>query len=168
MAHDFYTIGYEGSTIEDFISTLKKVGVTVLVDVREMPLSRKKGFSKTSLSEILAANHIDYVHLRGLGDPKPGREAARSGDYTTFERIFNKHMTTDVAQRDLQEAINILSCETACLMCFERDCKHCHRHIVGNQIIEQTGFKRHNIGVQQGLAKTYDRRIELPFAFAPA
>jgi Protein of unknown function, DUF488 len=102
MPRDFYTIGYEGSRVEEFVAALRRAGVVTLIDVRDIPLSRKPGFSKSALAANLAAKGIAYVHLRGLGDPKPGREAARAGKYGLFRSIFGRHMTTDVARRDLE------------------------------------------------------------------
>src|SRR5690606_21613376 len=76
-----YTIGYEGTDIDRFVATLKAVGVRRLADVRAVALSRKKGFSKKSLAARLEAEDIEYLHFQALGDPKPGREAARAGQY---------------------------------------------------------------------------------------
>ncbi|MBS0231857.1 MAG: DUF488 domain-containing protein [Proteobacteria bacterium] len=90
MIHPLYTIGYEGAVIEAFVLTLLDAGVDTLIDVRDLPLSRKKGYSNAILKETLGVNGIDYVHLRGLGDPKPGREAARAGNMRLFKSIFGR------------------------------------------------------------------------------
>jgi uncharacterized protein (DUF488 family) len=73
------TIGYESATLPDVIGTLRTAGVKVVVDVRAVAASRRAGFSKTMLRASLAAEGIGYEHLRSLGTPKPGREAARKG-----------------------------------------------------------------------------------------
>ncbi len=125
-----FTIGYEGTDIDRFVGTLVDVGVDVLVDVRAVTVSRKKGFSKNGLRARLEAEGIGYVHLRGLGDPKPGREAARAGRYDEFRSIYSDHLGSPEAQADLA-ALGTLSREKAtCLMCFERDPSACHRSIV--------------------------------------
>ena len=92
------TIGYEGASIEEFVTTLKLAEIDVLIDVRDVPISRKRGFSKGALSSTVEAVGIKYLHLRDLGDPKPGREAARRGDVQTFESIFNAHLMRNGAQ----------------------------------------------------------------------
>jgi uncharacterized protein (DUF488 family) len=130
--------------------------------VRDVPISRKQGFSKSNLREALFANDIQYVHLKGLGDPKPGRDAARSGNFKKFESIFSAHMLTATAQADLKTAIEIARESKACLLCFERDCRHCHRTIVADHIIAKTGMKRQNLGVQHGLARTHDHHLRIP------
>ncbi len=129
-----FTIGYESATLEDFLATLKNAGVSLLLDVREFPGSRKKGFSKNALAHSLAANGIQYLHLRGLGDPKPGRDAARAGDFQLFRRIFMQHMTTEKAQSDLRRATELLQSAQLCLMCYERDPATCHRSMVADML----------------------------------
>ncbi|MBI9083296.1 MAG: DUF488 domain-containing protein [Desulfobacterales bacterium] len=57
---DLYTIGYEGLDVRRFISHLAHYGINVVVDVRKLPASRKKGFSKTALGQILSDNGIEY------------------------------------------------------------------------------------------------------------
>ncbi len=148
MHAKLYTIGYEGTRIEDFVRTLLDAGISTLLDVREVPISRKKGFSKGILRETLDANGIRYVHLRGLGDPKPGREAARAGNYDLFRKIFTRHMKTPAAQMELHIAGSLAQEATACLMCFERDHCECHRSIVAQHLVHITGLTVHNLAVE--------------------
>jgi uncharacterized protein (DUF488 family) len=129
-----YTIGYEGTDIERFIQTLKLVGVEQLVDVRAVPISRKKGFSKNGLRERLEVAGIRYVHLSSLGDPKPGREAARAGNYEKFRKIYGKHISEPAAQVSLKTLANLVEEAPTCLMCFERDPAECHRSIVASKL----------------------------------
>ena len=129
-----YTIGYEGATIEDFVSALRSAGVEVLADVRQVSVSRKKGFSKTQLRERLESEGISYVHLRALGDPKEGREAARRGEFGEFRRIYSQHITTNDAQIALIELAGIGTDRLTCMMCYERLPKECHRTIVAEHL----------------------------------
>ena len=137
MKHTITTIGYEGSTIGDFVAALRHASINVLIDVRELPLSRKKG-SRKSACRILAASGIEYVHLRELGDPKDGRTAARAGNYHLFEGIFCRHMQTEAALRDITTAADLVSACRACLMCFECDHTKCHRSIVAERLANIT------------------------------
>lgn len=79
-----FTIGYEGVCIGDFMATLRLAGITTLVDIRELPLSRKPGFSKRALAGHVEAVGISYYHIQALGDPKAGRTAAREGRLAEF------------------------------------------------------------------------------------
>ena len=135
------TIGYEGASLENFIATLKGARVDTLIDVREIALSRKKGFSKSALSEAMAEHGIRYVHLRGLGDPKEGRDAARAGDIARFLRIFKQHMRSATARAELNTATSLAQNARICLMCFEADHELCHRRIVADHLATDTGLK---------------------------
>jgi uncharacterized protein (DUF488 family) len=133
------TIGYEGGTIGAFLRALKQARVALVLDIRAAPVSRKKGFSKNQLAAHLSDAGIGYRHLRGLGTPKRGREAARAGDVESFERVFLAHMEEPEALLDLGEAIALAQAQPVCLLCLERDPEHCHRMIVGNRMATETG-----------------------------
>ena len=150
MTRVIATIGYEGSTIERFIATLRHASIDVLIDVRDVPLSRKKGFSKNGLAQILDDANIEYVHLKGLGDPKDGRDAARAGEYDLFQKIFSRHMRTEIALRDLVIAADIVMARHACLMCFECHHSKCHRSIVAERLAQMTGLTIAPLTVQDG------------------
>jgi len=151
------TIGYEVADLTDFIATLHQAGISRLIDIRELPISRRKGFAKKALSEALTKVGIEYVHLRGLGDPKEGREAARAGKMLQFERVFKTHMATDIAQADLRSALRYTIDGGACLMCYERDHKTCHRGIVAHAISDMTEVVVRHIGVKHGLGRSYKK-----------
>lgn len=130
--HDLYTIGYEGSSIDDLIGTLLALNIEVLADVRELPLSRKKGLSKNKLADRLAEVGIEYIHFRALGDPKPGRDAAKSGDYVKFEQVFLDHLSTKAAKLALNELLIVARSKKTCMMCFERCATACHRSYIAD------------------------------------
>ncbi|MCW3477492.1 DUF488 domain-containing protein [Limobrevibacterium gyesilva] len=133
------TIGYEGCAIGPVLDALRAAGAEHLLDVRAVPQSRKPGFSKRLLAGAVEQAGLRYTHLRGLGTPKAGRDAARHGDVATMERIYAEHMQTLEAQADLENAIAIARTARACLLCFERDHTRCHRSIVANLIRARTG-----------------------------
>jgi uncharacterized protein (DUF488 family) len=147
------TIGYESADLADFIATLQQAGISRLLDVRELPISRRKGFAKRALSEALIHAGIEYVHLRGLGDPKEGREAARAGNVAQFTRVFSRHMESEVAQADLQAAMRYVAEGGACLMCYERDHTGCHRSIVAKTISGMVDVGVRHLGVRHGLSR---------------
>jgi uncharacterized protein (DUF488 family) len=162
MTDTLFTVGYESASLDDFVATLRTAGVEMIIDVREYPLSRKKGFSKNTLHAILEANDIGYIHLKGLGDPKEGRDAARSGDFDSFLRIFRKHMKSKVAQADLKIAIEKAQASVSCLLCYERKPEECHRTIVAQAIAEDTGQRITALGVSDGLARKKKFKPEYP------
>jgi uncharacterized protein (DUF488 family) len=133
------TIGYEGTTIGAVLTTLREAHVGLLIDVRAVAQSRKPGFSKRQLAAALDESGIGYVHLQGLGTPKPGRDAVRAGHPERMEVIFREHMTSDRAQAELAQAKQLARERPACLLCFERDHRTCHRRLVAEMIISETG-----------------------------
>lgn len=154
---EIFTIGYEGAAVEDFTATLRLAKVDLVVDIRELPISRRKGFSKGALAAALEAEGIGYEHLKGLGDPKEGRDAAKSGRFEEFVAIFTAHMQTEIARADLEKAIDLVSGKKACLLCYERDFKTCHRNIVSERISDITGQTVRNLGVRNGAARELSR-----------
>lgn len=126
----FLTLGYEGLTLDRFIEAVKSAEVSTLVDVRARAQSRKRGFSKNALQAALSAVGIEYVHLKSLGDPKEGRDAARAGRMFDFETIFVAAMKADSALDSLAELIRISNNGPTCLLCYERNPQLCHRSLI--------------------------------------
>ncbi|WP_292911788.1 DUF488 family protein [Niveispirillum sp.] len=147
------TIGYESADLADFVATLKHASVRRIIDIRELPISRRKGFAKKALSEALANADIEYIHLRGLGDPKAGRDAARAGDFAKFRNIFTEHMKSAVAQQELEIAVQHAAQGGACLLCYERSHAQCHRSIVASAISDRLGMPIFHLGVRDGLGR---------------
>jgi len=160
-----YTVGYEGTDIDRFVETLKAVGVRRLADVRAVAVSRKKGFSKRKLAERLEAEGIEYLHLIDLGDPKPGREAARAGRHEEFVKIYSEHLATDKAQAALSRLVECVAEEATCLLCFERDPKTCHRLIVADSVIQSLGWRMFHIFADE--PEKYVRHAERVPRFYP-
>src|SRR6201981_1457535 len=93
-----FTIGYEQTPPKAVLDELEQAGVKLLVDVRAVTSSRRPGFSKNQLAAGLDERGIAYIHLRGLGTPKDGRDAARSGKFDLLHRIYAKHLRTPQAK----------------------------------------------------------------------
>lgn len=138
MTRQLFTVGYEGATIKTFIENLRANNVECILDVRELPLSRKRGFSKTQLDQALNDANIRYVHLRELGTPKRVRDELKSTrDYTSFFKKMNRYLA---AKKDaIETALNYVANSTCCLMCFEKLASECHRKLVAKKIKAKGG-----------------------------
>lgn len=147
------TIGYEKSTPEDFITTLQEQGIEVLVDIRDRAQSRRRGFSKTALATAAENAGIEYIHFRALGDPKEGRDAARSGQIDKFIEIFTSVLAERPAQEALAEVAELAKSRTICLMCYERDHRHCHRKIVSDELEVTLGCRTIHLGVPKNASE---------------
>ncbi len=134
-----YTIGYEGRGVESFVENLSRAGVDVLVDVRELPMSRKPGFSKSKLSRYVTDQGIEYLHLKSLGSPRDSRKKLReSGDFDTFSREYMDHL--EGSSEDLGALVTLISSgRRAALMCFERDHAQCHRTLLVQELLRDLG-----------------------------
>ena len=125
-----FTIGYEATTMADFLAALTHAGVQRVIDVRALPLSRRPGFSKTSLAASLAAAGIGYVHLKALGTPKRGRDAAKKGDVETLEAVYAAQLELPEAQAQAAQMLALAAELPSALLCYERDPRHCHRTLL--------------------------------------
>ena len=122
-----FTIGYEGATQDELIAALQAARVERLIDVRAVPLSRKPGFSKNVLAAGLASAGIDYVHLKALGTPPEGREAARRGRIQEMREIYAQQLETPEAAAQSLQLVALANEKRSALLCFERDPEGCHR-----------------------------------------
>lgn len=143
-----WTIGYEKAVFADFVATLQQAGVQRVLDVRDLPLSRRPGFSKTPLTHGLAATGIDYVHLRALGTPPAGREANKRRQWQRFWQIVDERLQTPEAHHALERAATLAAAVPACLLCYEADPCICHRLRVGELLGARHGFTMHHLTVQ--------------------
>ncbi len=142
------TIGYEKSSPHDFLETLIEAEIDILVDVRDRAQSRRPGFSKTALASSVEGAGLEYIHLRALGDPKPGRDAARAGELDKFRAIFSEVLSGEAAQEAVAQVKDLLQSKRVCLMCYERDHKCCHRTMVSDEIEKSLDIKVRHLGVR--------------------
>lgn len=125
-----FTIGYEGTTMPDFLAALKAAGVERVIDIRALPLSRRPGFSKSMLAASLLEAGIGYVHLKALGTPKRGRDAAKKGDRATLEEVYAGQLELPEAQVQVAQMLDLAREKPSALLCFERDPCVCHRTLL--------------------------------------
>jgi uncharacterized protein (DUF488 family) len=149
-AKKLFTIGYEQTPAKAVLDELAQAGVKLLVDVRAVASSRRPGFSKTQLAAGLDERGIAYLHLRGLGTPKEGREAARSGKFDVLEKIYTRHLKTVQAKEELDELSALVKKSgPVCILCYERDHLHCHRRWIAEIIEDRDGIKIENLAAPQ-------------------
>lgn len=139
------TIGYEGVSLDEFIAMLKAAGTSLLLDVRELPISRKPGFAKAALREALAEAGIAYRHERALGSPKDVRHRLRAdGDVARYWKDFHAHLAT---QHDLLDELAVTLEGRVTLLCYERDPAACHRSAVVVELARRAGLAFRHLSV---------------------
>jgi uncharacterized protein (DUF488 family) len=142
-----HTLGYEGRTPDELVATLRQAGVTKVVDVRQLPLSRKPGFSKSVLAEFLTSHGIEYVGFPKLGTPPAIRSHyKKSGDFARLKRAYLAYLHSQgPAVRELRELATQGGCA---LLCFERNPAKCHRSILAEVLAGRTrsAFRIEHLG----------------------
>lgn len=141
MRMTLYTIGYQGALQPDVIARLKDARVQTLVDVRAVAASRRAGFSKSLLSASLAEAGIDYVHLRSVGTPKAGRDAARAGRTDELRRIYAGHMAEPAFLLDFARLKEMAAARPTAILCFCAEASKCHRRILSDRLAQETGLE---------------------------
>ncbi len=138
-SHELHTIGYEGLDTEEFLNLLSKHDIETLVDIRELPLSRKSGFSKKALAASVKRRGVGYIHLPHLGCPKAIRNRYRDDrNWVRYQRDFLKYLATqDEAIADLTTMARNSCCA---LLCFEADHNLCHRSMVADAVKQVSGM----------------------------
>lgn len=130
-----FTIGYEGCDIEAFCRFLKQKKISLLIDVRKNPVSRKRGFSKNKLAENLGRYKINYIHNPNVGVPQAWRQLAKK------KQLSRKKMFQDYQKKilprckeDLKNLLDIGVSNNTVLMCFENEATDCHRHFLAKKL----------------------------------
>lgn len=145
VARTLSTIGYEAKTLDEFLDQVTGAGIALVIDVRAVAASRRPGFSKTALAGALRERGVDYLHLRPLGTPKEGREAARKGRIAEMRKIYERQLETPEAELAMEQAHQAASERHAALLCFEADAACCHRTMVAERLLARGGYTLNDI-----------------------
>jgi len=130
VAQIIFTIGYEQATQAAVVAALREAGVEVLADIRYLPLSRRPGFSKSSLKAAVEEAGIAYRHFRQLGTPAEGRAAARRHDHAELARIYAGQLELPEALAQMAELRALAEDKRVALLCYERNAAECHRALL--------------------------------------
>ena len=127
------TVGYQGLQPKQFFDALLSNKVQTIVDLREYPISRKPGFSKSALESAAKKYNLSYVHLQALGSPRRIRHDYRDDEnWDRFSRRFLAYL--DTQEKTMRQLAKLVQNEQCCLLCFESDPNHCHRSFVAQQV----------------------------------
>lgn len=131
----FVSVGYQERDIDEFVQLLVDNDVELLVDVRLNAISRKRGFSKTALSNTLATAGIGYRHERELGNPKDNREPFRQGLASARKRYLA--LLSNGASAVYAEVVSLAQTRRVALLCYERDHAECHRSCIIDSALDR-------------------------------
>jgi uncharacterized protein (DUF488 family) len=152
------TLGCQGLGIDGFVSLLTAHDIETVVDIRELPLSRKPGFSKRALANTLKLAGFEYVHMVELGCPKPVRDRYRTdGDWKRYTKGFLKYLATQ--EQAIAKLSKLVSKSKCALLCYEADFNFCHRSMVANALHDYGGVRvRHIETAKAKTARAADSR----------
>ena len=128
-----FTIGYEGRRIEEFIGVLMENRVDTLIDIRAVPHSRNRDYTKRNLESALRDRDIGYILKKELGSDKGIRNKVKSdGDYDYFFKEYEESLKdkTDI----IAEIAVVAKEKRVCLLCYEADYNKCHRRSVAGAV----------------------------------
>jgi len=136
-----FTAGYQGQAIGDFLAKLKKANIELVLDVRYNPVSRVRGFSKSSLSDSCQTSGMTYKHFRNLGIPSALRKSLATPE--DYRRLFDKYERELLpqAEGELRQAEQLVREHLTVLICFEKDAGCCHRTRLARSISAMNGFR---------------------------
>ena len=136
-----FTIGYEGVSFESYVNCLIQHDVRLLCDVRKNPLSRKFGFSRGTLSQILPKLGIAYEHIPELGIPSEFRQTLETADdYAQLFVRYRKQLPRKATSLERIEKL-LEKYKRIALTCFEKEHISCHRHCVSDQIQKERNLE---------------------------
>jgi uncharacterized protein (DUF488 family) len=135
------SVGYERYKLNDeFARRLCDAGVERLIDVRELPISRRRGYAKTALGEAMAAVGIEYVHIRALGNPKAFRDLYKSGRVAEGRDHYEQYLLDEQSDA-LRGLVPLLQEKRSALMCVEHDPAVCHRTVIVDSLRSELGIE---------------------------
>ena len=130
-----FTIGYEGRALDELIAILAANRIDRVIDIRELPLSRRRGFSKTPLGTALVGAGIDYVHMREAGNPY-----RKLKDTIPRDELLAKYKTHITGARDVVEHVaDEARGRRVALLCYEAEPEQCHRSLLAPRVAKLLG-----------------------------
>jgi uncharacterized protein (DUF488 family) len=129
-----FSIGYEGfPTVEDLVHALGAARVERLLDVRDLPQSRRPGFSRRALESALADAGIAYEHRRELGNPAAIRALSRSGEAERGREAYRAQLLGERAWA-LDALADAAAERPTAMLCLEADQARCHRDVIAEEL----------------------------------
>ena len=119
-----FSVGYERRSADELVSLLAGKKVRKLIDVRALPLSRRKGLSKRALSANLEEAGIEYVHIRAAGNPY-------HKERHDIEKCLASYRAYLEGNPEVLETVSEeFNGSYVAVLCYERDHDSCHRSIL--------------------------------------
>ncbi len=132
MSNKIYTIGFTKKGLEEFIKSLQKAQVTLVVDIRRNNTSQLAGYSKGKDLEFLlnAGFDIGYRHeVQIAPTEKILNQYKKDNDWSRYEKDFIELLEKN-KDSILKLGKELMKKQTICLLCTEPTPERCHRRLV--------------------------------------
>jgi uncharacterized protein (DUF488 family) len=146
-----FTIGHSTHSADDFISFLKSFNVTMLVDVRNFPGSKRyPHFNKETLELFLDQHQIGYMHLKELGGRrKPLTDSTNTRWRNSAFRGYADYMETNDFRSAVTTLQEIASKQATAYMCAEAVWWSCHRALISDYLKVRHWRVMHIMGIRK-------------------
>ena len=136
----FFTIGYEGKDIDQFLNALVSNRIELLIDIRKNPFSMNFVYIKGALMKKLKDVGIDYLHIPELGIESEERKNLNT--QSDYEELFAKYrQTLPIKEVYINRIIELGTAKRVALLCFEADSSFCHR----GEVAKAIGGRKHEV-----------------------
>jgi uncharacterized protein (DUF488 family) len=123
-----------------FACHIRAAGVERLIDVRELPISRRRGYAKSALGQAMADVGVEYIHIKALGNPKRFRNLYKTGNVKEGRRRYEEHLLGEEREA-LERLVPMLQEKRCALMCVEHDPGTCHRTVILDVLRSELGLE---------------------------
>jgi len=153
------TVGVYQSSLEDFLDTLRRHRVAMVVDVRQRRGVRGREYAWANslrLQAALAQAGIQYRHLRELAPTTELRQLQyQEDDRLRVGKRSRVELAEEYRRRYLEEVLDRVDLgaileslpddATSALLCVERDARACHRSLIAARLQGQYGVLTVNL-----------------------
>ncbi|MFP4097902.1 MAG: DUF488 family protein [Alphaproteobacteria bacterium] len=136
MTVKLFTIGFTGSSAEDFFERLKQAGVKKVLDTRLWASSQLAGFAKKKdlpyfLKEIIG---IDYEYREELA---PSADILRPFKNNEIDwQVYETRYRDLLHHRNIAGLLTPEELHEACFLCACKTENHCHRRLLAEYLQE--------------------------------
>lgn len=137
MQLTIFTIGHSTRTIDEFINLLKIYKISIIADVRTVPLSRHNPqFNKENLIEILKKQNLMYISMKVLGGlRRPIQDSNNLAWENKTFRGYADYMQTKDFTENLINLIALARERSLAVMCAEALPWRCHRNLLSDALL---------------------------------
>jgi uncharacterized protein (DUF488 family) len=145
------TVGHSTRSIAEFAEVLRPAHVSVVVDVRTVPRSKRNPqYNEDILGLELGEYQVDYMRIAALGGLR-GRSPEVPRRANAFWQNDSFHNYADYALSDqfadaLGELLELSSSRRCAIMCAEAVWWRCHRRIIADYLLANDRTVLHLMG----------------------